>query len=221
LGGPAAHPIPKVNCHQEFLMPYVTQSYCSFCTQSDEFAIGLWPEHLGVFICPTCKTFVNVPLAKGQCSSCGYQPSIQEFYDYAPFIPYGRQDPNKITFGPLCPKCQHGKVYFETLLHLNVGRLGLSKDGSSPWLGRDYLEKAIFVHAVMGACAELDLQPDEILNYYSVDVPHSLMTNRKLSQPILRDIKYHLFAVASSGDTPFQVSVKFKEENDKLTRRAR
>jgi hypothetical protein len=36
-------------------MPYEVKSRCETCQEGDDLLIGLWPEHLGVFICGACR----------------------------------------------------------------------------------------------------------------------------------------------------------------------
>src|SRR5262249_26311257 len=100
-------------------MPYTVQSRCQACSDRHEFEIGLWPEHLGVFICQRCKAVTNVPRATGRCT-CGYQPQVAEFYDYAYAIPYfSGQSLGELEPGPDCPKCGQAKLTFETTTHFN------------------------------------------------------------------------------------------------------
>ena len=199
-------------------MPYEVRSQCPACGQGDEFVIGLWPEHLGVYVCPDCASVVNVPFGSGACQ-CGRRPATEEFYDYAYAIPYlGGQSLGEIEPGPLCPKCANGRLMFETTSHFNVGRLGATEDGDRPWVGQDYLEKAIFVCAVMAVCSELDLDPEEILEYYSLDVPASLMAERRVSLPILLDIRNHLVAAALAGEAAFTVTGKLAKAIEELLR---
>jgi hypothetical protein len=190
-------------------MPYDVQSHCPACGVDDTFVIGLWPDHLGVFACRRCQKLVNIPLATEKCPGCGCQPSVEEFYDYAYAVPYfSGPPPEEREAGPECPKCGQGRLVFQTTSHFNVGRLGTPKDGKRPWIGKDYLEKAIFVYALMAVCSEFDLQPQEILDYYNLDVPGALLVRRRISIPIVMDIRAHLLAVAACGEAPFDVTPK-------------
>lgn len=196
-------------------MPYEVSSQCSACSQGDDFVIGNWPEHLGVFLCGTCRAIVNVPLDSGQCG-CGHEPAVAEYYDYARAIPYMRNDPSEeLERGPQCPKCNDGFLVFDTKSHFNVGVLGRSADGKKPWLGRDYLEKAIFTFATIAACAEFDLEPEEILDHFSVDFPESLMYQRRLSVPIALDVRSSLIASVMAHESDFTVTNKMAEAIDR------
>src|SRR5262245_53607237 len=135
-------------------MPYTVESRCPACSTTDTFVIGLWPEHMGVYVCLRCQKLVNVPLATGKCPGCGYEPGAEEFYDYAYAIPYFNGPPaEEREPGPECPKCAQGRLVFQTTSHFNVGRLGTPQNGERPWIGRDYLEKAIFGYAIMAVCS--------------------------------------------------------------------
>src|SRR5205823_1239901 len=98
--------------------------------------------------------------------------------------------------------------------HFNVGRLGATADGSRPWDGDDYLEKAIFFYAMMAVCAEFELNIDQIMAYYNIDVPRSLLAKRRLSLPIMLDIRTHLMAMAASEEATFTVSEKMQNAID-------
>ena len=191
-------------------MPYEVRSNCSACNQGDDFVIGLWPTHLGLYVCDSCKALVNVPLESGTCK-CGRRPAVDNFYDYAYSIPYFRgQSIAAIEPGPNCPKCGQAQLIFETTSHFNVGRLGTTQDGNRPWIGKDYLEKAIFVYALMAVCSEFDLSPDELLEYYNLDVPASLIAQRRISLPILLDIRNHLKATVMAENATFAISAKMQ-----------
>jgi len=91
-------------------IPYGVESHCKACSSGDEFEIGLWPEHLGVFVCKRCKAVTNVPRETGLCK-CGYQPQTSEFYDYAYAMPYlGGSTLGELEPGPDCPKCGQAKL---------------------------------------------------------------------------------------------------------------
>lgn len=187
-------------------MPYTVHSHCSKCNEGDEIIIGFWTKHLGVYTCSTCKALVNIPLNTGKCE-CGHQPSVKDFYDYAPSIPYiQNMSISEIEPGPICPKCTEVNLTFNIENHFNVGRLGSDNSHQQPWIGKDYLEKAIFVYAMMAICAEFELDPEEILNHYNLDVPVSLIADRQISLPILLDIRGHLIASAVSGESTFTIT---------------
>jgi len=192
-------------------MPYEVTSRCEVCREGDPFVIGLWPRHAGVFACGACRRPVNVPLEEEACPGCGDPPAIAEFYDHAASIPYlGGASIGPLEPVPVCPKCGGGRLSFETTGHFNVGTLGSSPDGRRPWIGRDTLEKAIFAYAMMPVCMEFDLRPDEILRRYHLDVPAALMAGRRVSLPILLDIRTHLLATAACGEADFTVTPKFR-----------
>jgi hypothetical protein len=194
-------------------MPYSVRSHCPACGEGDEFVIGLWPEHLGVYVCGRCRKLVNVPLTDGKCPGCGHQPAIEEFYDYAYAVPYFNGPPlEEREPGPECPKCGKARLVFQTTSHFNVGRLGTSEDGERPWIGIASLEKAIFVYALLAVCSEFGLEPREILDYYNLDVPAALLVRRRISLPIVLDIRAHLLAVAACGEAPFCVTPKMQAE---------
>jgi hypothetical protein len=83
------------------------------------------------------------------------------------------------------------------------GRLGTPIDGRSPWLGKESMEKAIFVFALVTVCDELGLPPQNGLRHYNVDVPTQMMAGRSLSIPIYLDIKSHFMAGRARGKAPF------------------
>jgi len=198
--------MPRDHMEKRWPMPYDIRSNCSACNHGDEFVIGLWPDHLGLYVCRNCRELVNVPLTTGSCK-CGHQPAIEEYYDYAGAIPYfGGQSIGQIEPGPDCPKCGGARLTFEATSHFNVGRLGTTDDNQRPWIGKDYLEKAIFVYALMAVCAEFELDPEEILQHYNLDVPASLIAHRRLSLPILLDIRNHLKAAVMAEEATFTVT---------------
>jgi hypothetical protein len=179
-------------------MPYVVESFCDNCNQGDSFTIGYWAESRGVFVCTMCKIITDIPLETGSCPGCGYVPRNEEYYDYSLAIPYpyGEQNPNNLEPGPVCPNCWKYQLTFPKVSHFKlVGMQGNRKDGNKPWWGLDYLEKAIFVHALMSICKAQNMDPQKMLNYYNVDVPISLMKGRNVSQPILKDIQGHFFSL--------------------------
>ena len=190
-------------------MPYEVRSHCQAGQAGDDFVIGLWPEHLGVFV--YCRKVVNVSLDGEACPGCGCPPPVEEFDDYAGSIPYlGGQSMGPLEPGPECPKCRRDRLAFETTAHFNVGPLGTPKAGRTPWVGRDYLEKAIFVYSLMAVCMEFELDPDEVLRYYHLDVPRGLIAGRRFSLPILLDIRTHLLTIAALGGASFAVSPKLR-----------
>lgn len=192
-------------------MPYEVKSHCEACQEGDEFVIGLWPKHLGVFMCGACRKVVNVPLDGETCPGCGYPPAVEEFYDYSGAIPYlGGTSLGPLEPGPECPKCGQGRLSFETTSHINVGPLGTPEDGKTPWVGRDYLEKAIFVYSLLPVCSEFELPPDAVLKHYNLDVPKTLIAARRVSFPIMLDVRSHLLALARAGEADFPATPKLQ-----------
>lgn len=192
-------------------MPYRVDSHCSACGHGDSFVIGLWQKYLGLYVCASCKSIVNIPLETGTCE-CGVRPALDHFYDYAYAIPdmQGRSMGN-LEPGPNCPKCAGAEVTFETKSHFRQGRHSLSEDNERPWIGRDYPEKAVFVWAMMAVEEEFGLDHEELLEYYSIDVPISLITRQRISLPILIDIRNEMCAAAVSGAATFTVTPKLQQ----------
>ena len=184
-------------------MPYEVESDCPACHQHDRFTIGHWPVHLGLFLCPDCRRIVNIPLDSGQCV-CSRRPQTPDFYDYTLSIPHyhGELD-GPLQPGPICPRCAQAPLSFQIAAHVNYGRLGQSDRTPPPWRGRDYLEKAIFCYALVAAAVELKLDLKELLAYYNIDPPASLLADRRISVPIYMDIEHHLVAAAGSGEASF------------------
>jgi hypothetical protein len=192
-------------------MPYDVKSRCETCGAADDFVIGLWPEHLGILACGASRKMVNVPLEGGACPGGGRQPAADEFYDYPGSIPYlGGASLGPLEPGPECPRCRRGRLSFETTSQINVGHLGQREDGRRPWLGKEYLEKAIFVYALMAVCSEFELRSDEILRHSRLDIPKGLMAGRRVSLPILMDIRSHLVAMVATGETDFALTPKLR-----------
>jgi hypothetical protein len=193
-------------------MPYKVESKCDGCGSQHRFVIGLWPEHLGVYMCRACAMPVNIPLETGQCPGCGVQPSVAEFYDYARSIPfYHGESLGRLEPGPTCPNCAEGTLSFTIHCHFNVGRLGAYEGPLPPWAGRDYLEKAIFAYALISICADFDLDMAEVFAYYNMDVPWSLLAQRKISLPIRMDIHNHLLAAVAAGEVKFANMLKLEQ----------
>lgn len=204
-------------------MPYMVQSRCNHCDGQARFAIGHWPRDLGVYLCSTCKVPINVPLETGACPGCGVEPSIDDYYDHARVIPYMSVPlPADAPPGPVCPKCDEGALSFKIDSHYNVGRLGLPINGKTPWVRRDYMEKSIFAYALLAVAGHFKLDVKELLNYYTIDLPNpkgpnaKLLTERRLSMPILFDIRNHLLAQAMVGQLPFVQSPEMKAEVHRL-----
>src|SRR5262249_43174300 len=147
-------------------------SRCSVCAHADKFIIGNWPEHLGVYVCGTCKGLVNVPVADGQCPGCGFPPSPDDLYDYSRSIPYlGDQFAGAKAPGPLCPECGQAHLEFETRAHYNLGLVTEQQVQARETWGRDYLEKAIFRNSLAPVCDKFKLSRAKVLEYFHLDEP--------------------------------------------------
>jgi hypothetical protein len=184
-------------------MSYTVASHCEKCGHSDEFFIGNWKEHLGVFVCrEQCHAMVNVPLDTRRCPGCDREVASEDCYDYAHSIPYFNGaflvEPEP---GPVCPNCNAAKLRFQPTIHHNMLMFACRhSDGSHRWLGKEYLEKEIFGHALVVACFELELDTQEAFRYFRLDqtprmtarIQNFATTARGLSTPILFDIRTHL-----------------------------
>ncbi|MCB0210976.1 MAG: tetratricopeptide repeat protein, partial [Anaerolineae bacterium] len=170
-------------------MPYMVNSYCTQCQQGDRFSIGHWNTYKGVFVCQTCRAIVNIPLETGQCPGCGYTPANSEFFDYSGAIAIKNITEPPSQPMPTCPKCLQAQLNFGIAGHMNMGAAidlnGLAK-------GQDYLEKAIFAYNVLLICGELGLDPVEVFHYFNLDIPKTLMEERKAAAAILNDLRIHL-----------------------------
>lgn len=196
-------------------MPYEVQSRCSTCGEGDTFSIGHWPRDLGVFPCPTCQAFVNVAREQGTCPGCQAKPQPGELYDYAPVVPYyhgvGVDEESEL---PACLRCGEGSLSFEIASHYNVGRLGKhAGPGPPPWEGEEYLEKSIFVFALIAFCVEFELEPQELLGYFSLTLsPSADLEQRSVSLPIFMEIKNHLSSALMSGEVALSNDERLREE---------
>ena len=179
-------------------MPYTVTSHCDTCSGSDEFMIGDWKKHLGVYICrDPCRSIVSVPLDTSQCPGCGQDVDADQCYDYAPSIPYlNGEFVVEPESGPTCPKCGEGQITFRPTIHHNMGVV-LGRRESARYQGKDYLEKQIFGHALMAACYELQLEPDDEFAYFDLDRTPK-MRDRIQSLGIERGPRPHV--VADVGD---------------------
>jgi len=176
-------------------MPYEIHSHCDRCNGGDAFLIGNWPEHLGVFVCRTCKKVVNIPVEDGQCPGCGHQPEVDEFYDYAFAIPYfDGQLPHPPEPGPRCPKCGEGTLSFENRVHLNMLMVRANAEKARVAADRDYMEKAIFLNSMMPVIDELQLDTRELLDYFHLSPPTGPPVTKRLSFPIFMDIRTHVIS---------------------------
>ena len=177
-------------------MPYQIESRCRACSSGDTFLIGNWPEHLGAYVCSTCQSLVNVPVETGQCPGCGHQPALTEFYDYSGAIPYlGGQMPHEPEPGPECPKCRRAPLSFENNAHLNMGMVVYNAEKARGTWGRDFMEKAIFMNSTIPVVEEFQLSPVKVFEYFHLDIPTGPLVTRRISFPIVLDIRTHLATV--------------------------
>ncbi|MCI0462342.1 MAG: hypothetical protein L0Z62_35770 [Gemmataceae bacterium] len=185
-------------------MPYQIKSVCTACCQSDTFLIGNWPEHLGVYLCSACKALVNVPVDTSSCPGCVQGVEPQNCYDYTFAIPYlgGRfvGDPEP---GPTCPKCGRAHLAFENTAHLNMGMVVGNREKAQATWGRDYIEKAIFMNSALPVIEEFQLDPRRVFAYFNLDLPSKPLITKRLSFPIILDIRTHLWSAMRMNPEEF------------------
>ncbi len=198
-------------------MPYLVRSYCEQCNEGDEFTIGLWSQHVGVYICDCCKQVVNIPTKTGRCPGCNYKPCLTEFFDYAAAVPYfGEQASHNPNLNPACPKCQNSWLTFEICDHFDLNAL-FANPTTSP---QPTLEQEIFVHALLTVCVDSDLDPTAALAYFGLTVPPLLKATRKLSRPIFIDIQTHLQAKSLPWSQPLDEHTLRRRDAAWLTKMA-
>src|SRR5262249_26728778 len=172
-------------------MPFEIHSSCASC-EGDDFAIGNWPEHLGVFVCRTCRALVNIPVATGKCPGCRQEPQPAEMYDYAFAVPYlGGNVVGSLEPGPSCPKCGR-ELAFENRVHQNMGVVIHNKEKARATWGRDSMEKAIFMNSAVLLCYQQQLSPGKVFDYVHLDVPPRPPLTGKASIAILGDLATHI-----------------------------
>lgn len=177
-------------------MPYEIESSCLACGQGDRFMIGNWPEHLGADVCPTCKALVNIPVETMRCPGCDRSVAPQDCYDYSFAVPYlGRQFISDPEPGPTCPRCGQGPLAFENRAHLNMGMVVRNSEKARATWGRDYIEKAIFMNSAIPVVEEFRLDPRRVFAYFNLDLPTRPLMTRRVSFPIMLDIRTHLITV--------------------------
>jgi hypothetical protein len=185
-------------------MPYNIASQCPSCDAGDQFVIGHWPEHLGLYACPTCRALVNVPVTTGACPGCGHAVDAGSLYDYSFAIPYGHGH-----FGPerepgcTCPKCGQAPLTFTNTAHLNMGVVVHSVDRARATWGRDYLEKAIFMNSSLPVIEEFHLDLRQVFAYFNLHIPSGPLGTERVSLPIALDIRTHLWTLLSRDRTRF------------------
>ena len=82
-----------------------------------------------------------------------------------------------------------------------MGMVAFRREGAERWLGKEYLEKDIFGHALMVACFELEYDTKDAFTYFLIDLTPRMHQRIKdfgksahgLSTPILFDIRTHLY----------------------------
>lgn len=186
-------------------MPYQIQSQCAACQQGDEFIIGDWTRHYGVYVCRTCHKLVNIPVSDGQCPGCGHAPAFEAYYDYAFAIPYlGGQTPRELEAGPDCPRCGGAKLTFANGAHLNMGMVAFNEEGARATWNIDFIEKAIFMNSSMPVIHEFDLDPVKVFTYFHLHLPLAPLITKRLSYPIILDIRAHLMTRAMLQPAEFK-----------------
>jgi hypothetical protein len=174
-------------------MPYQIESVCTACRQGDSFLIGNWPEHLGVYVCSACKALVNVPVETSRCPGCSQDVEPPDCYDYSFAIPYlGGQFVRELEAGPTCPKCGCAHLAFENTAHLNMGMVVGNREKAQATWGRDYVEKAIFMNSTIPVIEEFQLDPRHVFAYFNLELPSKPLITKRLSFPIILDIRTHL-----------------------------
>ena len=174
-------------------MPYEIESSCGACGQGDRFMIGNWPEHLGVYVCSVCKALTNISVETAKCPGCGQRVEPQDCYDYAFAIPYlGGQFIREPEPGPVCPKCGRGPLAFQNTAHLNMGMVVWNREKARATWGKDYVEKAIFMNSTIPVIEEFQLDPQRVFAYFNLDLPSKPLITKRLSFPIILDIRTHL-----------------------------
>ncbi len=186
-------------------MPYLVDA-CPLPGDPVRFVIGNWPEHAGVVLCGVCRVVRNVSIVTSRCVKCDtYTPTDDEFWDYAPSIPYfDGSSVEPLVDGLL--DADGNPMLFMPVSTLNVGTLGRPIDGRTPWKERDTMEMAIFVMALLAFAGEYGIPEAQLLRYYNIDVPFSKMSGRSVSWPIYQDIRAQIIARAGQPGPPFEVT---------------
>jgi hypothetical protein len=186
-------------------MPYQIQSHCPACQAGDSVVIGNWPEHLGLYLCLSCRQLVNIPTRDGKCPGCGYEPRPDELYDYSRAIPYlGGQMPYTPDSGPVCPRCEGGALQFHNTAHYNMMMVVGNEAGAKATWGRDYVEKAIFMNSTFPVIQEHRLDPRKVFAYFHLDMPSAPLITRSVSYPIALDIRTHLLIHITMNPAAFR-----------------
>jgi hypothetical protein len=59
-------------------------------------------------------------------------------------------------------------------------------------VGKDYVEKAIFMNSTIPVIEEFRLDPRRVFVYFNLDLPSRPLITKRLSYPIILDIRTHL-----------------------------
>ena len=177
-------------------MPYEVQSHCANCGDGDQFVIGHWTRHLGVHVCGRASSIVNVPVDTGLCPGCGEPVDVADLYDYSLAIPYlGGQTLRPLEPGPVCPKCNGAPLTFETHTHINLGVVVFDVGRARATWGRDYFEKSIFMNSSIPVIEEFALDLAQVFEYFNLHLPTGPVATKRLSYPIILDIRTHLWTL--------------------------
>src|SRR5262245_11146012 len=90
------------------------------------------------------------------------------------------------------PKCGQGPLAFENNVHLNMGMVVGNREKAQATWGKDHVEKAIFMNATIPVIEEFQLDPRRVFAYFNLDLPSRPLITRRLSFPIILDIRTHL-----------------------------
>ncbi|MDX1992039.1 MAG: hypothetical protein SF029_06605 [bacterium] len=174
-------------------VPYNVESHCSACGEGDTFIIGNWPEHLGVYVCPTCQKVVNVPLDTCRCPGCGQQVQPEDCYDYGQSMPYlGGKSLHPLEPGPECPRCGGTTLTFLPTAHLNMLMVVMNAEKARAYWQLDYMEKALFMNSSIPVIHEFNIPITSVFAYFNLNLPRHALITRRISYPIMLDIRTHL-----------------------------
>jgi len=201
-------------------MPYEVQSQCRSCGNGDVFVIGQWTAHLGVHVCRQSRMLLNVPVETGACPGCGECPPADALYDYSFAVPYlGGQTIRELEAGPVCPKCEGASLTFNTTTHLNMGVVVHDVERARATWGRDYLEKAIFMNSSIPVIEEFQLDAEQVFDYFHLHLPTGPIATKRISFPILLDIRTHLWMLRQRDPNRFARAHRGPAPDGGLTQR--